>query len=290
MDKLWNFYQKAIDKISDKPNKESSPQVEEQRRKMPILDFMLRPYNIVFCNFKVYLLIAAVLSAFLTVMAFLLKHPYMCLYQDYRLGHQCQDNVYSYIFMHLLTLGMISVFAVRWYKIVWQQAALNVRYILRLQKDDLKSFATTMVFLFLNMLSLLSGYVLFMRVPNPDWQIEVVYFTLIGLGFVVPFVTMFFYSVPAFIWAGEKLPSIKEVWRRNAGNGGRILLSLALIFLASFFTIILFNGKIRLVPDKNTFYIGIIVEYVYNMLVFLLATFFINHCILQKTYLFGEKK
>lgn len=101
---------------------------------------------------------------------------------------------------------------------------------------------------------------------------------------------MRFYALIGFILAGEKFPSFAAVWNRGRGNSLRILVSLALIFFLTFFSLFAFLNNFKLVDDKNAFYISFIVEYLYNLLLLLLVVFFTNHCYLQKTFLFGRNQ
>ena len=145
-----------------------------------------------------------------------------------------------------------------------------------------------MFFFALNLLPLISLYLLYVRVPNPDWRIEITYFAVVSVGFIVPFILMRFYSFPAFILAGEKLPSIKEVWAKTSGNTFRIIVSVSLLVLISGMVLLSVYSNFKLVAAENTFYINTMVQLIYELVYFAIVMFWVNYFYTQKIYLFEK--
>ncbi len=285
MDKLWDFLRKFIGTPSPENN-----EGEDAPRRISFFRIIIEPFGLVIDHFKTYVGIALCWALLMVVVSFSTRHPYLCLYSDYREGHFCSENVAGYIATQVLLLGVACCFMVRWAQAVMQKQSLSLSLIVRPQMTDLKMWGSVIFFLLFNMVSVLSAWMLYQREPNPDYQIELLYFTFVGAGLLFPLLAMRFYSVLGFVATGEKIPSFPQVWKRSRGNNLRILFSLGLIFLISVFSLGVFNGEVRLIKDKNSFLIGFIVEYLYSLLILLLSAFFINHCLLQKRYLFEREK
>ena len=287
MNWLWDLYNKLFYPQTTETAAERTETSDKPR--LPLLKMIFNPYNLLIDNFRTYVLTASVYSFILSLVSILSSYSYMCLINTYRQTHTCGNNLLVYLAIHLLTLLFMSVYAVRWYGITANRRSFSLKYLLTPTMLDLKAFGFVLLMIMLSSIALLSLYMLYQREVTPDWRLELVYFTIVGSGMLAPFVLMRFYAYFGFIWGGEKIPSIKATWLNTRGNTLPILMSFMLIFMMAIFTLTAFNGKIKLVEDKNAFYTAFAVEYVYNMLVFLLFSFFANHCILQKLYLFGGK-
>ncbi len=285
MDKLWEFLRKFIGTSSQANN-----DGEDAPRRISMFRIIIDPFGMVVDNFKACFLIAVVWALLMVVISFAVRHPYLCLYSDYRSGHYCSENVIGYVITQLLLLGTACCFMVRWAQVITEKKPFSLSLIVRPQMTDLKMWGGVVGFLLFNMVSGLSAWMLYQRKPNPDYQIELLYFTFVGVGLLFPLFAMRFYSVLGFVATGEKTPSLLQIWKRGRGNNLRILFSLGLIFLISVFSLSAFNGEVRQIENKNSFYIGFIVEYLYSLLILLLSAFFINHCLLQKRYLFEREK
>lgn len=289
MKKIYEFLNHFWDKGSS-----AAVVPEEDNRdavKMPLFKIVFGPEGLFIdrtCNFFA---VAGIYALLLSVLSLVAGQGYMCLYNDYRVsGGYCTNSIGFYVAVHIVVLYVISMFMVRWYNVCFGGQPLSWRYLSLPRRQDVRSFAGNIAFILINLLSMLSLYLLYVRDPNPDWRIELVYFAFVSIGFLVPFVVMRFYALIGFILAGEKFPSFAAVWNRGRGNSLRILVSLALIFFLTFFSLFAFLNNFKLVDDKNAFYISFIVEYLYNLLLLLLVVFFTNHCYLQKTFLFGRNQ
>lgn len=280
MNKLADLLKKLFEAPTPAPAEETAAV------KMPLLRLLFDPYALFVDNTRRFFIIAAQYALLLTFVSLAAGQGYMCLYSDYRLSGWCTNSSWLYLAAHIINLFIICMFMGRWYQACFKEQLQPFCCLLRPQKADLRCFLMIAGFILVNMIAILSAYLLYVRVPNPDWRIELIYFTVVGLGFLAPFVAMRFYSLLAFVLGGEQLPPLSAVWQRTSGNTFRILLSLTLIFFIAVFGLFAFMNNFRLVENKNALYISFIVEYLYNLVVLLIAVFFVNHCALQKIFLF----
>ena len=269
-------------------NRYSDAGAADGAKLFPIFRVVFGPYNLFIDNARRFFAIGGIFALIMTVVFMLLGQNVMCSFEDVR-NVFCSNNPWVYLVSKLIGLGLIAVFAVRLYQITYQDVAFSWKNLFKLQLRDAKAAGALLAYLLLNMISLLSIYALYVRVPNPDWRIELCYFAVVSVGFLVPFVLLRFYSLLAFVLAGEKFPSLKYIWQNTAGNGLRLVFSFALIFCILVFSLNAVANNFRLVALENTIYISFIAEYLFNLVLLLNMTFFVNYCYLQKNFLFGEK-
>ena len=283
MEKFLKKLQEIHGKFSQENHTEQSP---IPTIKLPLIPRLFNAYFIFFDNVKKFLLLGTVFAILLSIIALSSGQLYMCKYPDFY-GY-CNNNSLVYGIVHLLNFFLITVFASRWYHYCFLQQKLSYTFIFRLTKHDMKVFGAALFFFALNLLPLISLYLLYVRVPNPDWRIEITYFAVVSVGFIVPFILMRFYSFPAFILAGEKLPSIKEVWAKTSGNTFRIIVSVSLLVLISGMVLLSVYSNFKLVAAENTFYINTMVQLIYELVYFAIVMFWVNYFYTQKIYLFEK--
>lgn len=289
MEKLISLIQKLFQDPAPKPQ----PVEAEYNRpvKFPFFKTIFEPFSLFVDNVRTFFTLGLVYALILSAVALLFMQGYMCLYGDFRaVSNACTNNVPFYTAGHIVVLFIICMFMGRWYGMCFQSRTFSWRYILLPNSRDIKTFGAVILFALLNLLSVLSFYLLYIRVPNPDWRIEIIYFGVVSIGFLVPFFLIRFYSVLAFILSGEPVPPLTCIWKRGSGNTLKILLSLSLIFFITIFALFAFMNNFRLVDVKNAVYIITSAEYFYNLLILLLMVFFVNHCYMQKTFLFEGKQ
>ena len=139
------------------------------------------------------------------------------------------------------------------------------------------------------MAPLLSFYLLYVRVPNPDWVVEITYFAVVSIGFVVPFVLMRFYALLAVFLNGGPKVSPAWLWARSKGNNLGIILSLFLIIIVMLFILVYFQHGIAGIEVEYANWSGTVIEYFYSLLLLMLISLVINNCHVQKEYLLGGK-
>lgn len=256
--------------------------------KMPIMRLVFGPFAILVDNIKKFFYLAGFYGFATSILSFIMGFAYICLFDSEQKGIvYCSNSDINYIFYSLVKFFIIAIFAVKWGEVVFNRQTLSVKYLFAISTRDLKIFFGFLLFIVLNLVPLLSLYILYIRVPNPDWVVEITFFAIVSLGFVVPFIVMRFYSVLAFIISGEKIPTLKDVWDRSEGNMVRLLVAIFFIVLLAGFAFMNFFFNFKAAAVGNEFYIGIISELLYNVIVMLLFALVVNHCYVQKEILFG---
>lgn len=285
MKTLWSKLNGWYDNLQNKP----VPETEPEPKKFPALKLIFGPYNLFIDNSRRFFMLGGVFALIMTMVFLLMGQNMMCAFETNSRMDLCSDSPVLYLAARLIGLFLVSVFSVRIYESCYAGASFSWRWLLRPQKADVKMFAAYVVCLGLNLLSLVSAYLLYVRVPNPDWQIELAYFAVVSTGFLVPFVLLHFYGLFAFIPENRPFPSLKKLWHNTSGNGLRLLVSFALLFCVLIFSLNSVVNNFRLVASENTIYITFVAEYIFNLIVLLNIMFFINYCRVQKEFLFGEK-
>lgn len=260
----------------------------DEPKLFPLFGIIFGPYNLFIDNFRRFFVVAAAMALVMTALFMLLGQNVMCSFGDVD-NVFCSGNAWLYLLSKVLGIYLIAVFSVRLYQASYQKVGFSWRWLLTPQKLDAKASATYLVYLLLNLISLFSAYLLYVRVPNPDWRIELSYFAVVAIGFLVPFVLLRFYSLLAFVLSAEKLPSLKYIWQKTQNNGLRLVFSFGLMFCMLIFSLNAVVNNFRLVALENTIYISLIAEYLFNLVMLVNMAFFVNYCYLQKKFLSGEK-
>ncbi len=283
MEKYRQFIKKFFD---------GNENVEEKpiNVKYPFLQIILEPYLFSLDNFKKIVRISAVYALLLSIVYVLGSQHVFCMFSEYRTnGEYCTGSLLLFIIVHLIAFVLMSSFAYRWYNACFNDYPINIKWLLRPSVQDIKAVISFLIFILLNAISLLSYFLLAIRVPNPDWRIELIYFAIISIGFLVPFILTRFYSIIAFILSQEKIPPLTEIWKKSSGNGLRVLLSLIIYFMCCVFSLSAYTRSINLPSMENSFFFIFAGEYFFNFISLLLISVFVNLCYLQKHLLFGEQ-
>ena len=269
-------------------DKEKEPQPTNV--KYPFFKIILEPYLLSLDNFKKLVIVSSVYALLLSVIYLLGAQHVFCMFSDYRTsGGHCSSSFIAFIIVHLIAFVLMSSFAHRWYNVCFNNHSTNIKWLLHPTKQDIKVFAAFFMFMLLNAISLFSYFLLAIRVPNPDWRIELTYFGFVSIGFLVPFILTRFYSIIAFILSKEKVPSVMNIWKKSSGNGLRVLLSLVLYFMCCVFSLSAYIHSINIPSMENSFFFIFAGEYFFNFIILLLVSVFVNLCYLQKYFLFGEQ-
>lgn len=259
--------------------------------KMPLLRLALGPFAVVIDYIKTFFVVGGSYALAQTLLAMLLGFTYVCLYGIENVGLiYCSESNALYLIYSFFKFVLLAMFMIVWSRTVWDENPLNLKKMFLPEKGIPSVLLTLAVFLFLNVIPMVSYYILYRREPNPDWVVEVFFFGVVSIGFLVPFWLMRFYSVLAFVINGEKLPPLKITWDKSSGNVLKIMTSLFLILLLAIFVMVNFFFNFRAAAAENVAYIGIVSEFLYNILSLLVFTLFVNHCYIQKEILFGGKQ
>lgn len=263
----------------------SPSEPEEGTVRFPWSRIVFGPYFIFMNHFREFFFAAAVYALLMSVVYILGGQSMFCASSSLEQNLFCSNSIYLYVGSRLVVLLVVAAFCVRYFQAVWLKDNISWQLILKPQKKDFSSFIAFVIFILLNAISGLSWYKLAVRVPNPDWRIELAYFAVVALGFFVPFILLRFYSILALIWSGKKIPSLWRMWLKTRGNVLRLIFSLTLWFFLFIFSLSAVSVNFSIAAQNNAFYIVFIGEYVFNFVVLILMSFFVNFCGLQNLFL-----
>ncbi len=256
--------------------------------KIPWFRLIYQPFALLFDSARSFFSIGGIYIFLLSFLSWGMGYAYICSVPEHG-NFYCRSGDY-FLLYSLLKFAVVFLFAVKWYRLVLAQCPYAFKSLFVPNADEAKGMGVLAVFLLLNLLPLVSLYFLVIREPNPDWVVELVYFGFVSIGFLIPFFALRFYSLFGCVVMGEKVPSLRDVWNRSAGNMLRLLTALFFIFILALFALVNFNFSMRGYSGEDTLYVGIVSEVVYNAVILMLVALFINHCYVQKLFLFGEEK
>ena len=283
-----------ISKINQFTQKFSSPQTEkmavepEDRVHIPFTKLIFGPLGILSVRISELFKISAAFALLISLCTILLGFSGIC-FSPYRDSYfYCSNSQALYLLGLLLKVFLISMFFARWYNIAFRRANYSLKTVFLPTKRDVIFFGGLFIFLLLNLTPVLSFYLLYMRVPNPDWIVELAYFACVSVGFLVPFWLMRFYALGAAYLSEEKLPSLGYLWKRSKGNNLSIILSVFLIIVIMSFFALYYQQGLSSIDVEYANWSGTVLEYVYNLFLLMVLSLFVNHCWFQKKFLLGE--
>ena len=277
---LQTFYNHFILGINDSGH----PTVEAQ---MPFSGLLFRPWSMLFDNFKTFIKLALVFSLLLSLLSWVFGYAYICRYNIYGdIDFYCSRNAWSYLPYFLLKLIAFSYFGMLFCNSL-KTTPLSLRQVLTQYRQVLKNTLLLILFLFLVMMPVISFTLLLVRVPNPDWKIEIIYFAFVSLGFLVPFIGIRFLSNFGISFFRAKPIPQWQIWQRSRGNMLKILFALMFILLMGMFVFNSIHLNLKGLPLAEISRLGVGVDFFYNIFTLMFFTLFLNHCLIQYDYLYN---
>ncbi len=252
--------------------------------KLPIITTIFGCYKVLADKFKEFISLGSIFAVILTVLYIVTGQNAFCISGIYRMEHFCTDNIILFAVTHIISLMVLCIFLRCWYQNILLGLPLNWKKFFIPQKTDLKIMAIIGCYVISLVIAGFSVYLLYQRIPNPDWRIEICYFAIISLGVWVPFLALRFLSSFAYVAEEITLPSLKDIWKQTSGNMFKILLFITMLMLLSvILSQSLFNKIINI--ENTSFFMVIAMEYLSNLLVIFIIACFTNYCYLQKQLL-----
>lgn len=259
--------------------------------KLPVVKMMFAPFSLLLDNGKNFFLLALPFALLISVLAMASGFGYMCIYAKVvPITAYCNDSGINYVLYFLLKVFLWALFAIKWCESSILKQPLTVQSVLKIDRRSFKLAGVLLLIIALNFLPMISGWILYLRVPNPDWRIEILFFAVVSIGFLVPFVVMRFYSIVAFVIYGKKVPPLKEIWYKTSGDLLVILISLFFIFILAVFVLGNLYSNFQTVAAESSFYVNFSSEFIYNLIVLLIFTVIINNFCLQQQLLFAKNE
>lgn len=258
---------------------------ENKAVSFPFLSLFFGPYSLIFDRIKYFFLLGAVFTTILSVLFIAGGQTALCYNQAYSADHFCSTNLIVSVGIRLVAFFIICVFLRIWYQTALQNAPVDWK-LLKPQMADLKIAGGFAVYFISLLIALTSFYLLLQRVPNPDWRIELAYFTVVSLGFFAPLLALRFVVYFAFWAANEKLPGLGTVWQKTSNRGFMLFGGIVLLLLIAMFLLQSLMASLSQFDGNISLFTIIGSEYISNIAAVFIAASFINYCYLQKIFLF----
>lgn len=197
----------------------------------------------------------------------------------------CSSNSNTFYIDTALRIFFFIFFIIKWYQFALQKHEFNLKNIFSIKKSDIKAFGLLALLNIINISPIFVLFFLYIHTPNPNWKIELAYFTSVFWIFFLPILAIRLYSCIAFAIENKKIPTLKTLFYLTQRNTLKLILGIStFVFLALF---IFMNYYAFIGSIDITSYISVIsVEFEYNILIILFMICFINYCYIQKEQLF----
>ena len=149
----------------------------------------------------------------------------------------------------------------------------------------LRFFGVLLAFLLINILPAFALYFMIVRVPNPIWQIEILYFVFMSLGFVIPFVLLRFYRNIALFVLDEPYLGLKETYVKTNFKCSRIFLSFSIVLTMCLVLFLVVNANLKAYIFEPLMVYNFVSEYIFEAAVLVVATLIFNFITVQKEVL-----
>lgn len=266
---------------------EQNSSVEAVR--LPIAGTAFGAYWLLIKKFKEFLILGSIYAVVLLLIYLLSGNGWFCNIASEEKTFFCSNNVGIFIVVRLLNFMVICMFARVWYQAILEDKFSLRRNLFVPSWKDIKIMALSIGYILSLSVAIYSLYLLYVRVPNPDWRIELAYFTFVSLGLIVPVVALRFLSWYAFIAEGEILPNWKVLWRKTTGNNFLILSSLVLLLIIGLSVSMGLLHNIMLYNNLQNMLAMLWSEFLSHIFNLLVVACFMNYCYLQKKFLFERK-
>ena len=264
----------------------ATPQPVTEPVKLPFFTSIFGAYGILAENFKAFLVLGSVFALLLSVIYIGSGLSLLCINHIYQENFFCTTDVRILLIVRLFVFFISCLFIRGWYQVITGKQPDNRLAYFVPKKADLKIAGIFLGYLLCLLVAAGSAYLLYMREPNPDWRIELAYFAVVSLGFLLPFLTLRFMCYVAFAAADESLPAPPVVWKKTSGNFFVLLAGIIVLFMLSLFIAISLLHQLVIVENAGRFYVAVFSEYISQLLYLLIVACFTNYCYLQKKLLF----
>lgn len=257
---------------------------ENTNFKMPFWRLILSPFGYLVDFFKNIMLLFLAYSVVASVLSFIFGFGFLCSSPAASgSGMYCNGYGWQFVVYSVLKLLLVACFVINYYDILSKKFA--PKDMLKFTSRSMRVSLMLVVLVLINTVPAVSGYFLKIRVPNPNWQIESIYFTIVAIGFLVPFALARLYAGFGYYIEDNYIISPKVLWQKTSGNTWKILTGLFLIlFFAMFFLVGFYINFLTFNPD-NMLYSSIVSEFVYNVISFLIIGLFVGHFYTQREIL-----
>lgn len=262
-------------------------EIKENIKTYSVIKSIVRPLWYMSENINMFIKLASVFMVMLTILAYLFGKTYFCAFPNsLSTDLSCTDgSLYTYLVYLLCKIVLMAIFMQMWLSFALEKQLLNKENIFNNRYLYLKSVGWFLMFLILNSLPVISGLLLLFRVPNPVWQIELMYFTVVSTGFVVPFIMMRLYAVFADLLNAKGFVNLKKVWKNTVGCGLKIVFSAAVFFFGVLLLFLIMQSALNNNTAPYPEIYNLLAELIFNFIVLFIEALFINFIKVQNEIL-----
>lgn len=237
------------------------------------LKLVFNPLMQVTQYWKEFFSLGLIFSFLLLILSYLFGQTFMC-YVGGDLMTGCETvGVRGYLFYFVLKMFVVSVFVFLWYAKVFQKKSIDEKFILQNWRGYFRVFFIFCAILLLNVLPFVSVMYLLQRVPNPNWKIEMFFYSI---GFVLvwlPFFVLPLYGVVADLIGGKGFKNLKTMWHNSRGGTLQVLLASLFVFMFCMMVIVSVMGSLQGLRTLPLYLYEFLSEYLFS-LAFLFVTAF----------------
>ena len=262
-------------------------EIKENIKTYSVIKSIIRPLWYMSENINMFIKLSSVFVVLLTILAYLFGKTYFCAFPNPLTNALSCDISPLYIYLiYLLCKIILMVFFMQiWLGTALEKQLLNKENILNNRYLYLKSVGWFFIFLILNSLPVISGLLLLFRVPNPVWQIELIYFTVVSIGFIVPFIMMRIYAVFADLLNAKGFVNLKKFWKNTVGCGLKIVFSAAVFFFGVLLLFLIMQSALNNSTAPYPEIYNLLAEIIFNFVMLFICALFINFIKVQNEML-----
>lgn len=269
----------------------SSEAKRQQTVKLPLFRLMFSPFNQILDNGKIFFLLTIPAAICLSIFSTILGFNYLCVYIPAGTEQMfCSASLWGYVLHSLIKILIWGFVGLKWYEYVYAKKQLTRKSFFGADKRYISFAGWILLFLFMNMLPMFSWWLLYMRNPNPDWRVELVFFAIVSIGFIMPIILLRFYTILSFVERGEKIPSFSYIWHKTAGNTLKIFLSFVLILILGMFVFGNLYSNFRSLSQDVSLYNMAMAEFIYNFFSLFIYLSILNNINLQYELLYPQEE
>lgn len=256
--------------------------MKEKLNKYPVFRAFSKPIIILTDHLKTFGKIGGSAAFVLLLISFVFAQPFACLVPALREKSYCGSDIVPYIFYMVAKLFVLSSFLRIWADKIFLNKNIDFAYFKQNTRRFLKMFWAFILFLLINSLPAFAFYFILVRVPNPVWQIEILYFLFMSLGFLIPFILLRFYTNIALFISDLPYLNIKEIYEKTNFKSTKIFFAFSLVLAFCLFFFLTINGNLKTHIFEPLFLYNIVAEYIFECAILVVATCMLNFIMVQK--------
>ena len=262
---------------------------DDKKVKISFFRLLGETFNPILDHFKIFIILAVSVSILVSIAATIMGFNNLCLYQKENIDVYCSNSAFLYIAYSFIKFYIFSCFAIKWTELISGKESIAWRYLWQVDQRSIKLTAILLVLILFNFAPILSSWALYLRVPNPDWRVEFLFFSFAAIGFLIPFFLIKIYPfLSAIINADQKL-SLRQAWHKTDGSFIKLLLNYMIIFVVAMLLYGNLQTSIKSYAGDYGYFAIFMSELMYDFTAILIFAFFINNINYQYSKLCCEQ-